>query len=122
MGTLNKDAATLVAISDMSVLETKVKIDETDVTRISVGDSALIQIDAFPDTAFVGKVVEISNSSVNKTAATAASGAQAIDYQVRVQLGNPPTETRPDFAATAKIGTAKRAKVQSHPHNPHSVQ
>jgi len=115
MGTLNKDAATLLTISDMSILETKVKVDETDVARISVGDSALIQIDAFPDTAFVGKVVEISNSSVNKTATTAASGDQAIDYEVRVQLVNPPTETRPDFSATAKIVTAKRTKVLSIP-------
>lgn len=115
MGTLNKDAATLLTISDMSVLETKVKVDETDVARIAVGDSALIQIDAFPDTAFVGKVVEISNSSVNKTATTAASGDQAIDYEVRVQLVNPPTETRPDFSATAKIVTAKRTKVLSIP-------
>lgn len=115
MGTLNKDAATLLTISDMSVLETKVKVDETDVARITVGDSALIQIDAFPDTAFVGKVVEISNSSVNKTATTGASGDQAIDYEVRVQLVNPPTETRPDFSATAKIVTAKRSKVLSIP-------
>ncbi|MEP6831869.1 MAG: efflux RND transporter periplasmic adaptor subunit, partial [Gemmatimonas sp.] len=46
-GTLNKDAATLLTISDMSVLETKVKVDETEVARISVGDSAVIQIDAF---------------------------------------------------------------------------
>lgn len=115
MGTLNKDAATLLTISDMSVLETKVKVDETDVARISVGDSALIQIDAFPDTAFVGKVVEISNSSVTKTGTAAASGDQAIDYEVRVQLVNPPAETRPDFSATAKIVTAKRTKVLSIP-------
>jgi HlyD family secretion protein len=115
MGTLNKDAATLLTISDMSVLETKVKVDETDVARINVGDSALIQIDAFPDTAFVGKVVEISNSSVTKTGTAAASGDQAIDYEVRVQLVNPPLETRPDFSATAKIVTARRTKVLSIP-------
>jgi HlyD family secretion protein len=115
MGTLNKDAATLLTISDMSILETKVKVDETDVARISVGDSALIQIDAFPDTAFAGRVVEISNSSVNKTAGTASSGDQAIDYEVRVQLVNPPIDTRPDFSATAKIVTATRTKVLSIP-------
>ena len=40
-GTFNKDAATLLTISDMSVLETKVKVDETDVARIRVGDSAV---------------------------------------------------------------------------------
>jgi HlyD family secretion protein len=115
MGTLNKDAATLLTISDMSVLETKVKVDETDVARIAVGDSAIIQIDAFPDTTFRGKVVEISNSSVAKSGTAAASSDQAIDYEVRVQLLNPPADTRPDFSATAKIVTANRSKVLSIP-------
>src|SRR5919199_6806469 len=45
MGTLNKDAATLLTISDMSVLGTKVKVDETDVARIAIGDSALVDIE-----------------------------------------------------------------------------
>ena len=115
MGTLNKDAATLLTISDMSVLETKVKVDETDVARISVGDSAIIQIDAFPDTTFVGRVIEISNSSVAKSGSTTATSDQAIDYEVRVQLLNPPKETRPDFSATAKIVTANRRNVLSIP-------
>lgn len=115
MGTLNKDAATLLTISDMSVLETKVKVDETDVARINVGDSAVIQIDAFPDTTFIGKVVEISNSSVTRTAAAGTSGDQAIDYEVRVQLLNPPSDTRPDFSATAKIVTATRKQALSIP-------
>jgi HlyD family secretion protein len=114
MGTLNKDAATLLTISDMKILETKVKVDETDVARISLGDSAVIQIDAFPDTTFIGKVVEISNSSVAKAAAT-NTGDQAIDYEVRVQLLNPPPDTRPDFSATAKIITAQRKNVLSIP-------
>jgi HlyD family secretion protein len=113
-GTLNKDAATLLTISDMSVLETKVKVDETDVARIGVGDSALVQIDAFPDTTFVGRVVEISNSSVSRAAA-GATADQAIDYEVRVQLLNPPPDTRPDFSATAKIVTASRSKAVSIP-------
>lgn len=114
MGTLNKDAATLLTISDMSVLETKVKVDETDVARINVGDSAVVQIDAFPDTTFIGQVVEISNSSVVRAGAT-ATGDQAIDYEVRVELKNPPVDTRPDFSATAKIVTATRKQVLSIP-------
>ncbi|NUO64431.1 MAG: efflux RND transporter periplasmic adaptor subunit [Gemmatimonadaceae bacterium] len=113
-GTFNKDAATLLTISDMGVLETKVKVDETDVARISLGDSAQIQIDAFPDTTFTGRVVEISNSSVKAAAAT-SSGDQAVDYEVTIQLLNPPTETRPDFSATAKVVTAKRQQVLSIP-------
>lgn len=113
-GTFNKEAATLLTISDMSVLETIVKVDETDVARISLGDSAVVQIDAFPDTTFTGKVVEISHSSVRASAA-GANTEQAVDYEVRIQLVNPPADTRPDFSATAKVVTDIRTQVLSIP-------
>src|SRR5690349_4252534 len=113
-GTFNKDAATLLTISDMSVLETKVKVDETDVARISIGDSAVVQIDAFPDTTFVGRVSKISNSSV-RGAAVQQSADQAVDYEVTIQLVNAPAETRPDFSATAKVITDSRKQVMSIP-------
>ena len=114
MGTLNRDAATLLTISDMSVLETKVRVDETNVSRIEVGDSAVVEIDAFPDTTFLGRVVQISNSSV--LASTGAPTAdQAVDYEVTIELLDAPAETRPDFSATAKVVTATRTKVLSIP-------
>jgi HlyD family secretion protein len=113
-GTFNKDAATLLTISDMTVLETIVKVDETDVARIALGDSSIVQIDAFPDTTFIGKVVEISHSSV-RGASTGATTEQAVDYEVRIQLLNPPQETRPDFSATAKVVTDVRSKALSIP-------
>ena len=116
MGTLNKDAATLLTISDMSVLETRVKVDETDVARISIGDSAVVQVDAFPDTTFVGRVTKISNSSVRGAAANGMGAAdQAVDYEVTIQLLNAPEEIRPDFSATAKIITDMRSRVLSIP-------
>ena len=116
-GTFNKDAANLLTISDMSVLETKVKVDETDVSRIKIGDSTVVQLDAFPDTTFVGRVTEISNSSVKaaSTGGTGGSTDQAIDYEVTIQLLNAPPETRPDFSATAKIITSIRNNVLSIP-------
>ncbi len=113
-GTFNKDAATLLTISDMTVLETKVKVDETDVARISIGDSAVVQIDAFPDTTFVGRVSKISNSSV-RGVAVQQSADQAVDYEVTIQLVNAPAETRPDFSATAKVITDTRRNVLSIP-------
>jgi len=112
-GTMNPDAATLMTISDMSVLETKVKVDETDVSRISIGDSAVVQIDAFPDTTFLGRVVQISNSSVRGATTTATD--QAIDYEVTVRILNPPSDTRPDFSSTAKIITDTRTQVLTIP-------
>ena len=113
-GTFNKDAAMLLTIADMTVLETNVKVDETDVARIEVGDSAIVQIDAFPDTTFLGRVTKISNSSV-KGATTAAAADQAVDYEVTIQLVNAPKDTRPDFSATAKVITDARTQVLSIP-------
>jgi HlyD family secretion protein len=119
-GTLNKDAATLLTISDMSVLETKVKVDESDVAHIQLGDTAVIQLDAFPDTVFRGRVTKIANSAM-KNAATSSSDNnssstdQAVDYQVTIQLLNPPRDTRPDFSATAKIVTDTRSSALSIP-------
>jgi HlyD family secretion protein len=117
MGTLNKDAATLLTVSDMSVLETKVRVDETDVSRIKIGDSTVVQLDAFPDTTFIGRVSEISNSSVKaaSTGGMASAADQAIDYEVTIQLLNAPPETRPDFSATAKIVTQIRNGALSIP-------
>jgi HlyD family secretion protein len=113
--TLNKDAATLLTISDMSVLETRVRVNETDVARISIGDSAEVQIDAFPDTSFVGRVTRISNSSVRGATAALPTGDQAIDYEVVIQLVNPNEHTRPDFSATARIITAEEKGVLAIP-------
>ena len=89
----------MLTISDMSVLETKVKVDETDVSRIKIGDSTVIQIDAFPDTTFVGRVSEISNSSVKagSTGGTAGAADQAIDYEVTIQLLNAPPDDASGF-------------------------
>ena len=106
-GTFNKDAATLLTISDMSVLETRVKVDETDVARISVGDSAQVQIDAFPDTTFVGRVTrDLEQLGEGRRRGTTTTD-QAVDYEVTIQLLNAPKDTRPDFSATAKVITDK---------------
>jgi len=114
-GTFSKDQALLLTISDMSVLETKVKVDETDVARLHVGDTAQVLIDAFPDTTFRGKVTEIAHSAVNAGTTSAGTSDQAVDYEVRVQLIDPPHDTRPDFSATAKIVWDSRKSVLSIP-------
>ncbi len=115
MGTLNKEAATLLTISDMSDLETPVKVDETDVSRITIGDTAVVQLDAFPDTTFRGRVTEISHSSTKGTGISATTTDQAVDYEVTVRLLSVPPETRPDFSATARIITDTRTHVLAVP-------
>lgn len=112
-GTFNREQATLLTISDMSILETNVKVDETDVGAIQIGDSAIVQLDAFPDTTFTGRVVEISNSSV-RTAAQQGQ-TEAVDYEITILLLDAPEGTRPDFSATARIITDTRANALAIP-------
>ncbi|HEY7684960.1 MAG TPA: efflux RND transporter periplasmic adaptor subunit, partial [Gemmatimonadales bacterium] len=63
-GNFSRDVGLLLTVSDLSVIQTKVNVDETDVVRIHLGDSVEVSIDAFPDTAFVGRVTKIANSAL----------------------------------------------------------
>src|SRR5881628_2785106 len=114
--TFSKDVGLLLTVSDLSVIQAKVQVDETDVVRIHLGDSVEVSIDAFPDTAFTGRVTKVSNSSV-RTAASTATGTndRAVDYEVEITLDHPPAEVRPDLSATARVVTDTRQKVLSIP-------
>ncbi len=57
-GTFSRETALLMTVADLSVILAKVQVDETDVVRLALGDSVRVTIDAFPDTAFVGRVTE----------------------------------------------------------------
>jgi HlyD family secretion protein len=105
-GTFSRETGLLMTISDLSVIQVTVRVDETDVVRIHTGDSAVITIDAFPDTSFTGRVTKISHSSVRGV--TTATSDQAVDFSVEVTLDNPPRGVRPDLSATARIITARR--------------
>jgi HlyD family secretion protein len=116
-GTFSRETGLLMTISDLSVIQVQVKVDETDVVRIHNNDSAEISIDAFPDSVFSGRVTEIRNSSVTGQPTTQNQNGveQAVDYYVKVTLDRPPTGVRPDLSATARIITARRHQVLSVP-------
>ncbi len=115
-GTFSKETALLMTVADLSVILAKVQVDETDVVRLALGDSVRVTIDAFPDSAFVGRVTEISNSAqLTATATAAGSSDRAVDFDVEITLENPPRDIRPDLSATAKIITDTRTKVPSVP-------
>jgi HlyD family secretion protein len=115
-GTFSRETGLLLTISDLSVIQTKVNVDETDVVRLHLGDSVQVTIDAFSDTTFVGRVTKVSNSAI-LTAASAAAGQsdRAVDYQVEITLANPPAEVRPDLSATARIVTDTRKQALAIP-------
>jgi HlyD family secretion protein len=112
-GTFSRETALLMTVSDLSVIQVAVQVDETDVVRVHLGDSTEVTIDAFPDSAFSGRVTRISQSAAQLTASAGAD--RAVDYDVEVTLDNPPTDIRPDLSATAKIVTATRDSALSIP-------
>lgn len=114
-GTFSRETGLLMTIADLSVIQVAVRVDETDVVRLHLGDSAEVTIDAFPDTQFVGRVTKVSQSAVRGVAQTAGGTTQAVDYDVEVTLDDPPPGVRPDLSATARIVTATRDSALSIP-------
>lgn len=115
-GTFSRDNALLMTIADLSTILAKVHVDETDVIKIGMGDSVQVKIDAYPDTAFAGRVTMISNSAqISSGTLQSAQSTQAVDFDVEVTLDHPPADIRPDLSATAKIVTATRKQVLSVP-------
>ena len=116
IGTMNNPGSLLLTISDLSVVEVVVQVDETDVPELALGDSASILIDAFPGRTFTGRVTEIGNSAIRPPASTAASGQQsAVDFEVVITLDHLPVLLRPDLSATADIVTDQRRQALSVP-------
>lgn len=119
VGTMNNPGSLLLTIADLTVMEAVVRVDETDIPRLQVGDSAVITIDAFSRQKFTGRVTEIGYSSVRSPlqqggAATGAQG-QAIDYEVVITLDEPPAALRSDLSVAADIVTDKRAGALAIP-------
>lgn len=112
-GTFSRETGLLMTISDLSVIQVNVRVDETDVVRLQVGDSTEIEIDAYPDTSFTGRVMKIAQSAVRTLGS--GTGDEAVDYDVEIRMDDPPPDIRPDLSATAKIVTATRDSALSIP-------
>ena len=112
-GTFSRETGLLMRIADLSVIQAKVKVDETDVVRLALNDSVSVSIDAFPDTTFVGQVTKIGNSAA--TTSTGTTSDRAVDFEVEVTLSNPPVDVRPDLSMTARIITDTRKNALSIP-------
>jgi HlyD family secretion protein len=116
VGTMNNPGSLLLTVSDLSEMEAVIEVDETDVPEISIGDSASIEIDAFPNQRFTGRVTKIGNSSIRPLQSmTSTASEQAIDFEVRISLDTPPEGIRPDLSATADVITATREEVLAIP-------
>jgi HlyD family secretion protein len=115
-GIQNATGSFLMTLSDMSVVTSEVKVDETDIVNVKIGQLADVTIDAVPGKVFKGKVTEIGSQAVLRssglaTTQTTTSNQEAKDFKVVVTLENPPENLRPGLSTTAKIKTAERKGV-----------
>ncbi len=116
VGTMNNAGTVVLTISELSRVEAVLEVDETDIPYISLGDSTILELDAFPDRQFSGVVTEIGNSAIRPPASTAGSGqTAAIDFEVVITMDDPPVGVRPDLSATADIITAVRENALAVP-------
>jgi HlyD family secretion protein len=115
VGTMNNPGSHLLTIADLSSMEAVVEVDETDVTQVSTGDSASVEIDAFPDSTFAGRVRKIGNSSMQPRSQAGGGQDDAVDFEVRILLSDPPEGIRPDLSATADVITDRRPDALAIP-------
>ncbi len=119
-GIQNANGSFLMTLSDMSVVTSEVKVDETDIVNVKIGQDADVTIDAVPGKIFKGKVTEIGSQAVLRssglaTTQTTTSNQEAKDFKVVVTLDSPPENLRPGLSTTAKIKTAERKNAVAIP-------
>lgn len=120
MGIQNAEGSTIMTIADMSQITAEVKVDETDIVNIQLGQTADITIDAIPNKTFKGHVTEIGNTAILRSTGVAASQSaissqEAKDFKVVIAMDNPPDEVRPGLSCTGKITTATRPSALTIP-------
>jgi len=95
----------IMIISDMSKMEVRAEVDETDVVSVSLGDTALIEIDALPDTSYKGIVSEIAHSA---TTTGQGTQEQVTNFEVEISVIGQDARFRPGMSATVDIITDVR--------------
>src|SRR5260370_18719306 len=109
----NARGSKLMALADMSIITAEVKVDETDIVNLRLGQLAEVTIDAIPRKVFHGVVSEIGDNAIVRSTGVATSqqttaSEEAKDFKVVVTVEDPPSDLRPGLSTTAKITTATR--------------
>ncbi len=120
MGIQNAPGSTLMTIADMSIITAEVKVDETDIVNVRLGQPAEVTIDAIPKKIFHGTVSEIGDNAIVRssgvsTSQQATASEEAKDFKVVVNLQDAPMDLRPGLSTTAKITTATRSNAVAVP-------
>jgi HlyD family secretion protein len=119
-GIQNTAGSTLMTLADMSVITAEVKVDETDIVNVKLGQPADVTVDAIPGKIFKGHVTLVGDQALLRSSGVSTSQSttgteEAKDFKVVVTLDAPSDELRPGLSTTAKITTAHKEGVVSLP-------
>ncbi len=120
VGIQNAEGSTLMTLADMSVITAEVKVDETDIVNVALGQTADVTVDAFPGKTFQGRVTEVGDQALLRTTGVATSQSttgteEAKDFKVVVTLDPVTFDLRPGLSCTAKITTAHKPDTLTIP-------
>jgi HlyD family secretion protein len=120
LGIQNAEGSTLMTLADMSVITAEVKVDETDIVNVQLGQKAEVTIDAFPGQIITGTVTEVGDQALLRTTGVATSQSttgteEAKDFKVVVTLDSTKVDLRPGLSCTAKITTAHKPDTLTIP-------
>ena len=119
IGTMNNPGTILLTIADLGSMEAHLAVDETDIPRLSVGQKTALTVDAYPDRTFQGTVREVGSSPIrpgsDAATRTGSVTTEAIDFEVKVTILDPPTGVRPGFSVSAEIETGQANAVPVAP-------
>jgi HlyD family secretion protein len=114
----NFSVTPLLTVADMSQINSEIKVDETDIADVHVGQKAKVKVDALGDIEIDGEVIEKGASAVTRsgqaTTSQSASSQEARDFLVKIKLIPTPEvrdKLRPGMSTTAVITTATAENV-----------
>jgi HlyD family secretion protein len=112
VGTSQMAGTVIMVVADLSKMEARVDISEVDVVHVSIGDTAILSVDALPEKKFKGVVYEISNAAKTKGLGTQE---EVVNFEVKIKILDKETVLRPGMSVTADIETEKRYNVIAVP-------
>ena len=126
VGTAQMAGTEMMRVADMKSIEVRVDVGENDITKVKIGDTALVEVDAYNNRKFKGIVYKIANPVSTATSAMASS-TEVANYKVHIRLftesyqdlikENAKFPFRPGMTASADIQTKSKVNVISVPLN-----
>jgi HlyD family secretion protein len=116
VGIQNAEGSTLMTLADLSVVTAEVKVDETDIVNVKIGQSADVTVDAMPGKVFKGHVTLVGDQALLRSTGISTSQStsgteEAKDFKVVVTLDAPADGLRPGLSCTAKMTTAHKPSI-----------